>query len=96
MPGADGGAGVTKRPQTVGRGRLGVEVVSEDRETEVVEARGVVADVTADHEPLADPDRLVTGSVARGREQLDRAVPEQVVIAVDHDHPVADAGVVGR
>ncbi len=70
--------------ETFGGAALGVEVGGEGREARVVENLGEMGDVGADHD-LADPDRLVPGAVAGGAEELDRAVAEQVVVAVDED-----------
>ncbi len=66
MAGADLGARVADHAEAFGGGGLGVEIVAEDRQAEVVEAGGEVGDVAADHEALADPDRLVARGVARG------------------------------
>jgi type I restriction enzyme M protein len=54
---------------------------------------GTRTPASADREPLADADRLVTGGVPGRRQQPDRSVAEQVVVAVDKRHSVGDAGV---
>jgi hypothetical protein len=62
----------------------------------VVEAGRVVGDVGTEDEPFADLDGLVAGGVTRGREQLDRAVAKQVVVAIEEHDLVADGVVVTR
>ncbi len=84
MAGTNLGARFANGVEPFGGGALDVEVVAEDRQAVIVEARGEVGDVTADHQGLADPYRLV----ARGEEELDRAVAENVVVAVDQDEAI--------
>src|SRR2546423_7155422 len=74
MSRTDDGSGVAKRAQAVGRLRLSSEVVGENRESVVIEARGEVGDVAAEYQPLTDADRLVAGCVTGCEEQLDRSV----------------------
>ena len=76
-------AGVPQSAQAAGRLGLRLEVVGERREAKVVQGRGEVGDVDADHELLADPDRLMAGVCPGVSSSIDRPVPEQVVVSVD-------------
>ena len=66
---------------------------TEEREAVVVQSGGEVRDVGADHE-VADPHRLMAGRVPGREQQLDRAVAEQVVVAVDEHQVASPVGVV--
>jgi hypothetical protein len=81
----DGDFRVAQRAQALGGRRLSGVVVGENREAVVVQPRRVVGDVAADDQPLADADRLMTRGVPGREQQFDRAIAEQVVVAVDEN-----------
>ena len=90
----DASTAVPQREEAFGGAALVVVVVAEGWEAVVVEAGGEVGDVGAEDQVIADADGLVPRGVPWRQQQLDRAVAEQVVIAVDEDHPILDALVV--
>jgi hypothetical protein len=70
-------------------------IVAKHREAVIVEPGGKVDDVGAEHE-VANPHRLVARRVPGREQQLDRAVAEEIVIAVDEDEATLLVLVVAR
>ena len=95
VPGKDGEALFAKAAKALGGAELSGEVGGEGGEARVVENVREMGDVGADHD-LSDPDRLVPGAVPGRAQELDRAVAEQIVIAVDEDDLPILVGVVAR
>jgi hypothetical protein len=88
------GSGIAQPAQTIGGIGLHREVIGEHREAVVLERAREVRHVDAEDQLIADADGLVPGGMPGGEQELDRAVAEEVVIAVDQDELALANGVV--
>ena len=93
MPGLDSQAAVAQLAEPFGRPPLLVAVVAEGGEPVVVEDAGEVRDVGSEDE-VSDPDRLMAGGVPGRAEKLDRAVAEEIVVAIEESEVGRGLGVV--